>query len=62
MADNLEKREPEDGKSISLQEPCERRYWSNALGVPLADLNAAVNAVRSSVNAVRKHLGRNGQR
>jgi len=57
MSDDLKNRGPADRSRISLSEEHEVRYWTRALGVSKERLAAAVQAVGSSVDRVRAHLG-----
>lgn len=45
MADNLQRRQPEDKRFISLSESWEVAYWTQALDVTESQLRAAVRAV-----------------
>lgn len=56
MADNLNRRKPEDNTKISLTEQWEIDYWTQELGVTEAQLRAAVGAVGNSAAKVRAHL------
>ena len=47
-----------DRDRINLQEDYEVQYWTKALGVSADELRAAVNAVGSTSEAVRRHLGK----
>ncbi len=58
MSDNLANRGPQDRSRISLREEHEVRYWTQALGVTKEQLAAAVQAVGSSADRVRAHLGK----
>jgi hypothetical protein len=58
MADDMNNRGPQDRSRISLGEDHEIRYWTQALGVTREQLAAAVNAVGSSADRVRAHLGK----
>lgn len=58
MSDNLANRGPQDRSRISLNEEHEVRYWTQALGVTKEQLAAAVQAVGSSADRVRAHLGK----
>jgi hypothetical protein len=58
MSDDLTKRRPQDANKISLTEPWEVRYWTQALGVTEPQLRSAVSAVGHSTSAVRRHLGK----
>lgn len=58
MADDLSKRRPQDASKINVHEAWELEYWCKELGVTPAQLKAAVQAVGTSVSAVKKHLGK----
>jgi hypothetical protein len=56
MVDNLTERGPGDRNRINVSEDWERRYWSRALGISEEQLQKAVGAVGSSVQAVRDYV------
>lgn len=58
MADNLNRRQPEDKNFISLSESWEVAYWTQALGVTEAQLKAAVKAVGNGTAKVKAYLGK----
>ena len=58
MSDDMKNRGPQDRARISLSEEHEVRYWTQALGVSREQLAAAVQAVGSSAERVRAHLGK----
>lgn len=58
MADDLNRREPEDKRFISLSEDWEVRYWTKALGVTKEELQKAVAAVGNGTAKVKEHLGK----
>ena len=58
MADNTNRRGPEDPKTISLSQAWEVAYWTRELGVTEQQLRAAIVAVGNSTAAVRRYLGR----
>jgi hypothetical protein len=58
MADDKTKVGPADSSRINLNEEYEARYWTEALGVSKGKLNEAVEAVGTSVTAVKKYLGK----
>ena len=58
MTDNLKKRRPQDARRINIREPWEVKWWCDELNVSRAQLEAAVQAVGTSVGAVRRHLKR----
>ena len=47
-----------DRSRINLSEEHEVRYWTHALGVSKEQLAVAVQAVGSSADRVRAHLGK----
>lgn len=47
-----------DRDRINLQEDYEVQYWTKALGVSAEELRKAVEAVGSTADAVRRHLGK----
>lgn len=47
-----------DRDRINLQEDYEVQYWTKTLGVSAEELRRAVEAVGSTANAVRRHLGK----
>jgi hypothetical protein len=55
MADDKSKRF-QDGKTISLGEDYEVRYWTDALGVTEEQLREAVAAVGASAERVKEYL------
>jgi hypothetical protein len=56
MADNTTKTGGSDRERINIHQDHEVAYWTKALGVTKAELEAAVKAVGSSAAAVREHL------
>ncbi|MFK3875883.1 DUF3606 domain-containing protein [Pantoea agglomerans] len=58
MADDLNRREPEDKRFISLSEDWEVRYWTKALGVTKEELQKAVAAVGTGTAKVKEYLGK----
>jgi len=58
MADDLSKRRPQDSSKINVHEAWELEYWCKHLGVTAQQLKDAVKAVGTSVDAVKKHLGK----
>lgn len=59
MADDKNKRVPQDANLISLTEDYEVEYWTKALGVSKAKLTEAVKAVGHSAAKVRAWLASN---
>ncbi len=47
-----------DRDRINLQEDYEVEYWTKTLGVSAEELRKAVEAVGSTADAVRRHLGK----
>lgn len=60
MSDDKSQRGPRDGSRINVNEDYEVRYWTQALNVSPEELRKAVRAVGTSSEAVRRHLGRQG--
>lgn len=58
MADDKQQTGSPDRDRINLNEDYEVQYWTKALGVSADELRAAVNAVGSTSEAVRRHLGK----
>lgn len=58
MADDLNRREPEDKRFISLSEDWEVRYWTKALGVTKEELQKAVASVGTGTAKVKEYLGK----
>jgi hypothetical protein len=58
MPDDPNKRRPQDSSRINIHEGWELEYWTKELGVPKGKLIEAVNAVGTSVAAVKKFLGK----
>ena len=58
MADDKKQTGSPDRDRINLNEDYEVHYWTKALGVSADELRAAVNAVGSTSEAVRRHLGK----
>ena len=58
MSDDTRQVGSPDRDRINLSEDYEVRYWTGALGVTEQQLREAVQAVRSTAEAVRRHLGR----
>lgn len=58
MADDKKQTGSPDRDRINLNEDYEVQYWTKALGVSADELRAAVNAVGSTSEAVRRHLGK----
>lgn len=61
MADDKTKSGPQDGKMINLGQDHERRYWTEALDIPLEKLTATVRKVGPSVSAVKAELWRDSE-
>ena len=58
MSDDLTKTKPLDASRINVNEPYEVNYWCDKFNVTKATLLAAVKAVGTSSEAVKKHLGK----
>lgn len=58
MADDKKQTGSPDRDRINLNEDYEVQYWTKALGVSADELRAAVDAVGSTSEAVRRHLGK----
>ena len=58
MPDNLKITQPLDAKRINLNEPYEVNYWTNKFGVSETQLKAAVAAVGTYADDVKKKLGK----
>ena len=56
MADNLEKKHPQDANRVSLKEKWEVDYWSRALKVSPSRLKALVEKNGPSVSKIRKAI------
>lgn len=60
MADDPDKRGPQDRSRINIHETHELRYWSEKFGVSPEQLKAAVAKVGVMADAVAKELGKSG--
>ncbi len=58
MSDDKEKRGPADASRISMSEPYEVAYWTEALGVTRDELAKAVVEVGNAAAAVRAYFQR----
>ena len=56
MADNLDKRGPQDASRVNVGEAWEVAYWTRKFGVTADELKRAVEQVGTSADAVGKHL------
>jgi hypothetical protein len=56
MSDDTTKTSPQDAKRINVNEDYEVRYWTEKFGCSKAQLEAAVNKVGVSAEAVGKEL------
>lgn len=56
MADDPNKRGPQDRSRISLTEPYDVQYWADKFGVSKERLGEAVRKVGHSVEAVSREL------
>ena len=58
MADDLNKRGPQDRSRINTSEQWELMYWSERLGVSPDQIKEAVKEVGTNVDAVENYLAR----
>lgn len=58
MSDDLSKKRPQDSSKINVHEAWELEYWCKKFGVTAQQLKDAVQAVGTSVSAVKKYLGK----
>ena len=58
MADNLNKRAPQDGNFINTSEQWEIDYWTETLNCSEEELREAVRAAGNSSDAVREYLNK----
>ncbi len=58
MSDDLSKRRPQDATKINVNESWELDYWSKELGVTKERLKEAVRTVGTSVEDVKRYLGK----
>ena len=58
MADDLNKRGPQDRSRINTAEQWELTYWSERLGVSPDQIKEAVKEVGTNVDAVENYLAR----
>lgn len=56
MPDDLSKKGPADRSKVNVNEPWELQYWTKTFNVAEEKLKAAVKAVGTKVEDVRKHL------
>ena len=56
MADNTDNRGPQDRSRVAMEQDYEVRYWTDRFGVSKETLQAAVDEVGNSVNAIEKYL------
>ncbi|SFT36764.1 Protein of unknown function [Chryseobacterium formosense] len=56
MSDDLSKRRPQDATKVNVNESWELDYWSKEFGVTKESLKEAVQAVGTSVAAVKRYL------
>lgn len=59
MADNLQKKGPQDSIRINVNEAWEVRYWCRTFGCTETVLRKAVKEVGVSVSKVRAYLKKN---
>lgn len=58
MADNLDKRGPQDASRVNVGEEWEVAYWTRKFGVTADELKEAVKQVGTSADAVGKHFNK----
>lgn len=58
MADNLDKRGPQDASRVNVSEAWEVAYWTKKFGVTPDELRQAVLQVGTSADAVGKHFNK----
>jgi hypothetical protein len=58
VADNLDRREPEDKFKINVHEEWELEYWARKFGVTKEKIKDAVKQVGVQTKDVAKHLGK----
>jgi hypothetical protein len=58
MADNLQKRRPQDASKVNIHESWEVNWWCDEFNCTKAQLVAAVSKVGVSAAAVRKYFGK----
>ena len=58
MADDLNRRAPEDPTKINVHESWEVRYWTNKWNITEQQLKDAVRAVGVQTKDVARHLGK----
>lgn len=56
MSDDTTLRSPQDRTRVAMGQEHEVRYWTQRFGVSREDLQRAVDAVGSSVDAIERHL------
>ncbi len=56
MADNLDKRGPQDASKVNVGETWEVAYWTKKFGVTADELKQAVKQVGTSADAIGKHF------
>lgn len=57
MADDLNRKGPEDPTRINVNQPWELDWWSKRLGVSIEEIKRAVKQVGPLVAKVKQHLG-----
>jgi hypothetical protein len=62
MADDPNKRGPQDRSRVNLSEDYEVRYWTKEFGVSEQELRDAVKKVGSSSQQLAQHFGSKQQR
>lgn len=58
MSDDKTMRAPQDASRIAMGEDYEVEYWTKKFGVTRERLQAAVNAVGNSADAVERYLSK----
>ena len=58
MSDDKTMRAPQDASRIAMGEDYEVEYWTKKFGVTRERLQAAVNAVGNSADAVKRYLSK----
>ena len=58
MSDNLQDRGARDRSRINVNEEWELRYWTKELGLSEDELRQAVKEAGTTVEAVRRHVGK----
>ncbi len=56
MADNLDRKNPQDSSRINIHEPYELKWWSEELKISKEELIAVVERVGTSAESVKEEL------